>query len=82
MQELTPIFSNQKNFYKKAFIEINGKNKKLYSYNILVAEIRNKKAIVYNLQSNSTLRHVKDFLKQFDFLATTKKQIIKDYFIS
>ena len=80
MIELKPIFSDQKSFYNKAQIEKTDTGKRLYSYNLLVAEINGKKATVYNLQSDSTLRHVKEFLKQAGFLADNKKQIMQDYF--
>lgn len=80
MIELKPIFSDQKSFYNKAMIEKTSTGKKLYSYNFFVAEVNGKKATVYNLQSDSTLRHVKEFLKQEGFLADSKKQIKTDYF--
>ena len=37
------------------------------------------KPVVYNLQSLTTTRHVREWLKQNGFEATTKKQIAKDY---
>ncbi len=81
MIELNPIFSNQKSFYNKAQVEKTATGKRLHSYNFFVAEVNGKKASVYNLQSDSTLRHVKEFLKQAGFLADNKKQIINDYYI-
>ena len=77
--ELKPIFLNQKSFYNKAQIEKTSTGKKLYSYTLFVAEINGKKATVYNLQSDSTLRHVKEFLKQEGLKADNKKQIVADY---
>jgi len=65
--ELTPNYNSRKSFYQKAMIEEKGTNKIcLYSYNTLVAEIdkENKKAIVYTTYSQTTLRHIKEFLKQ------------------
>ena len=79
MIELTPIFSNQKKFHKKAMLSNNGK--KLFSYDILVAEIIEKNAIVYDIKTESTTRHVIEFLKQNGKKAESKKQIIEDYFI-
>ncbi len=79
MIELTPIFSDQKSFHGKAQIEKTATGKKLYSYNFFVAEVNGKKASVYNLQSDSTLRHVKEFLKQEGLKADNKKQIVADY---
>lgn len=80
MIELTPIFSDQKSFYNKAQVEKTDTGKRLYSYNLLVAEIVYNQAIVYNLETDSTLRHVKEFLKQAGFKAENKKQIKQDYF--
>jgi len=79
--ELNPIYSDQKSFHGKAQIEKTATGKRLYSYNLLVAEIVNHDAVVYNLQSDSTLRHVKEFLKQAGYPATNKKQIINDYYV-
>jgi len=81
MYNLDCIYNTSKSFYNKAKIEIKGKTKILYSYDTKVAEIKNKKVKVYNLQSNSTLKHVKEFLLQEGFKAENKKQIEKDYFI-
>ena len=79
MMELIPIYSDQKKFHKKAMVSNNGK--KLFSYDILVAEIIEKNAVVYSLKTESTLRHILEFLKQNNFKAETKKQITEDYFI-
>ncbi len=78
--ELVPVFSKQKSFYDKAKVEKTSTGKKLYSYNLFVAEVNGKKASVYSLQSDSTLRHVKEFLKQEGLKADNKKQIIANYF--
>ena len=75
MYDLEPIYTNQKSFYNKAKV-VDGK---LYSYNTLVAEVKYGLAYVYNVQSATTVRHVKEFLLQNGFEATTKKQIMKDY---
>lgn len=77
--ELTPIYSSQKSFNGKALIETSQGVKKLYSYNTLVAEIKNSQAFVYNTQSNTTVKHIKEFLLQSGFKAENKKQIEKDY---
>lgn len=75
---LEPKYDSRKSFYGKADVEGN----KLYSYDTLVAEIVNGEPKVYNLQSATTLRHVKEFLKQKGFKAETKAQIMKDYFVN
>lgn len=77
--ELEPRYDSRKSFYGKARVEIEDGNKKLYSYNTLVAEIKDGRAIVHGTYSQTTLRHIKEFLKQEGFKAETSKQMIKDY---
>lgn len=76
---LKPEYSRQKSFYKKAKVETDQGQQKLYSYGTLVAEIKNGKPIVYGTYSQTTLRHIKEFLAQNGHKAETSKQIIKDY---
>lgn len=78
--DLAPEFDYHKSFHGKARVNTkDDKNKELYSYNTLVAEIVDGEPMVYNLQSATTLRHVKEFLRQNGFKAETIKQIDKDY---
>lgn len=77
---LMPQYDARKSFYGKAKVET-GETTKLYSYDTLVAEIKEGKAHVYNVQSGTTLRHVKEFLKQNNFVAETKKQVVSDYMV-
>ena len=85
--ELKTTFDSRQSFYGKARVETSGgwdQNLNLYSYNTLVARIGYDEsselvAQVYNLQSPTTLRHVKEFLKQQGFRADNKKQIESDY---
>lgn len=79
MYELSVIYGNQKSFGGKAKIVNSNEGIDLYSYDTLVARIKNKKAYVFNTQSQTTVKHIKEFLKQNGFVATTKKQIITDY---
>lgn len=63
----------------------------LYSYGTLVAAIfpevsldegahtRDERAIVYGIYSATTLRHIKEFLRQNGFKAESKAQIVADY---
>jgi hypothetical protein len=77
--ELKPRYDSRKSFYRKAEIrEENGK-KILRSYQTDVAYIENGKATVKDTYSMTTLRHIKDFLKQNGFKAESKSQIMKDY---
>lgn len=92
-KELIPIYDTRKSFYNKAYI-IKYYNKynillkvELYSYNTLVCTIKDSKYTLNDnidvklLFSNTTLRHIKELLKQFyytiHFNIKTKKDIIK-----
>lgn len=92
---LNTIFDNAKSFYNKAYIVkyYNDENiiqyYELYSYNTLVLTLKEGRYILNNnindslLFSQTTLRHIKEFLKQkryclFDCIKfDTKKDIIK-----
>ena len=80
LTELQTRYDGRKSFYKKAMVERNGNDLKLYSYNTLVAEIKDNKAILRGFYSSTTLRHQKEFLKQNGFNAESKKQM-KEYLI-
>ena len=78
--ELKPKYENVKSFYRKAYIKEEDNKIILISYTteVLILE-DNKKPIVKNTHSNTTLRHIKEFLKQYGFKAENKRQILKDY---
>ena len=91
---LQPVYNTQKDYYKKAVVKTLDNNiKLLYSYNTLVCIIYDNRYILndnisYNLLfSNTTLKHIKDFLLQnIDILRSshfidskiTKNDIIKN----
>jgi len=76
---LEPRYDKRASFYGKAKI-ISGNNRlTLRSYTTDVAYIENGKAYVNGTYSDTTLRHIKEFLKQNGFEADTKDQIMKDY---
>jgi hypothetical protein len=77
--KLKPEYDRRKSFYGKAKVFVEGNDKTLISYSVKVAEIKDGKPIVYGLYSNTTTRHIKDFLKQNGFKAETSKQIMQDY---
>ena len=84
--ELVPQYDARKSFYGKAKIETDTELDvtSLYSYGTLVAAIfwhlgDNGRAAVYGTYSATTLRHIKEFLKQHGFTAKTKDQILSDY---
>lgn len=80
--ELSPNFDTRKSFYNKARVDVddNG-NKTLYSYNTPVAKIVDGKVQLLSDwdSSQTTLRHVKEFLRQNGFNADTKKGLHKEY---
>lgn len=78
---LNPRYDSRKSFYGKAQVDTGDKNdqNKLYSYDTLVAEIKDSNPIVYGTFSQTTLRHIKDWLKQNGFKAESSKQIMNDY---
>lgn len=87
IKELTPIYDSRKSFYGKAKVVTDKRGQYLTSYDTVVARITNKNngytipayAEVYGDYSQTTLRHIKEFLKQNGFKAESKAQILKDY---
>ena len=88
---LIPRYDGRNSFYGKAVVEIQPDGTKiLYSYDTPVCKIENGKVILgkgrdrgYSYLvwkvSQTTLRHVKEFLKQEGFKADSVSQIEKDY---
>lgn len=79
VKELEVRFDSRKSFYKKAHVIENDGVKKLQSYNTIVAQIEDGIAKVYGTYSPTTLRHIKEFLKQNGLKADTKAQIEELY---
>ena len=80
--ELIPEYDSRQSFYGKARIEMDMEGVvSLYSYNTLVCYIKNKNVVLCDAwdYSATTLRHVKEFLRQHGFKADSKAQIQKDY---
>lgn len=84
--ELTAQYDSRASFYGKARIEADYPTVRLISYTTWVATIRyngqpDDKGIaeVKGLYSNTTTRHIKEFLKQYGFRADNSKQIMADY---
>lgn len=89
--ELYPRYDRRKSFYGKAHeIEYADGTIELQSYSTIVARIVVtktdrfgcifRKAEVYGWYSQTTGRHIKEFLKQHGFKAENKSQILKDYY--
>lgn len=81
IMELCPYYDSAKSFYGKAKVIEVGNDVFLVSYATIVAfyNRETKIAQVVGTFSPTTLRHIKEFLRQSGFKAETKKQIMKDY---
>ena len=83
--DLQPQYDKRKSFYGKAVIEqdITNNADLLFSYNTLVAKVERGKVFLFEKWnvSGTTLRHIKEFLRQQGFKAETKKQLAKDYLV-
>ena len=82
--ELTPEHDARKSFHGKATVRTYGTTKTLYSYGVAVADIAPFEIPAVQLfaawdYSPTTLRHVKEFLRQNGFKADTKTPIERDY---
>lgn len=78
--ELSTQYDSRKSFYGKARVVVDSEGKILYSYGTKVARITNdNRPEVYGTYSATTLRHIKEFLRQAGFKADTKAQILADY---
>jgi predicted DNA-binding WGR domain protein len=80
---LEPRFDSRKSFYGKAVVDTRDDGSQvLYSYNTPVVELSKDKKVKLLPQwnvSQTTLRHVKDFLKQNGLKAGAMKDIEKEY---
>lgn len=83
MYELTPQFDSRQSFYGKATVTGTNTGLVLRSYGTIVATIDDETNEVTLLprwdETQTTLRHVKEFLKQNGFKAETKAQMKADY---
>ena len=82
--ELTPMYDGRASFYGKALVfDLGNGISELHSYGTTVAKINRKRHTVVLFpawdHSATTLRHVKEFLRQYGFNAETRSQIERDY---
>jgi len=81
--ELKPLHDSRASFYGKANTTYDPETQEatLISYNTIVSKINLKTntALILGDYSQTTLRHIKEFLLQNGFKAECKKQIIQDY---
>lgn len=80
--ELFPRYDARKSFYGKAheLWDYETSTIQLQSYSTIVAEIKDGEPAVFGWYSPTTGRHIKEFLKQHNFRAESKSQILKDYY--
>lgn len=66
IRKFEPIYANEKSFYGKAQVVENGSITELYSYGTLVATYNSVDNIVKVVDtfSNTTVRHIKEFIRQ------------------
>lgn len=77
---LNPRYDSRKSFYKKAkVITLEDGITALKSYNTIVVKIIGTRPLVTDTYSATTLRHIKEFLKQWGYKADSKAQILEDY---
>ena len=67
MKNLETIYDSRDSFYGKAKVELDENQIILYSYGTLVAFIENGIAYITGEYSQTTLRHIKEFLLQNGF---------------
>lgn len=74
---LEPIYTTQKSFYGKATVEhLDNGHKALYSYNTRVCELNDDNQIIeIGYYSQTTARHINDFIMQNGHNKMTKKEI-------
>lgn len=72
-------YDSRVSFGGKAMVEDENGKLNLYSYKTLVAYIKDGKAYVNGEYSATTMRHIKEFLRQNGFEAGSTKEILKEY---
>ena len=81
MYDMLPQHDARQSFYGKARVDDNDTEKTLYSYNTPVAKIVGGRVELLPKwdYSQTTLRHIKEFLKQNGFTADSLSQMRRDY---
>lgn len=77
--DLEARYDPARSFRGKAYILQTYDKKTLYSYDKAVATAIDGIIEVYEISSATTLRHVKEFIRQQGGKASTRQQIINDY---
>lgn len=80
---LQPIYEPRNSFYEKAKVIFENETTTLFSYNSKIIELKGRELVYLCdecLLSQTTLRHLKEFLKQFyENKEYTKKDILKEF---
>ena len=82
MYELGCIYDPRESFYGKAKVVEDRGCQTLYSYDTPVAKINRKGKVTLLTEwdySQTTMRHIKEFMRQNGFKADTVAQIRKEY---
>lgn len=74
-KELRARYDARQSFYKKAYTIKYNNILYLRSYDTIVAKIENSEAVINGWYSQTTARHINEFLKQNGFKAMTKKEM-------
>lgn len=77
--ELTPRYDARQSFYGKAQIIEIEETQVLKSYDTYVCIIKGNHAFICDTYSNTTTRHIREFLKQNGFKVGTKQELINMY---
>ena len=78
--DLVPVYDGRKSFYGKAKVVVMESGEIiLQSYDSFVASINDGEATINGFYSNTTLRHIKEFLYQNGFEVGSKKELEKMY---
>lgn len=75
VEYLQARYDSRANFYKKAIVKEYNGILYLQSYDTIVAKIENGKAIVNGWYSQTTARHINEFLLQNGFEKMSKKEM-------
>lgn len=77
--ELLAVYDSRQSFYHEAIVECDNGVETLYSYNTKVAYIDKSGAHVIGTYSLTTLRHIREFLRQHNYKVGSGKEIMEMY---
>ena len=83
--ELSPVFDSRKSFYGKARVKVNDDTLQLVSYSTVVAIVTYlsdgaKLAHITGVYSRTTVRHIREFLRQHGFKPGTEAELISEFY--